>query len=91
MPETEITPATLQDVLDAVNSLHDDVHELHVKLGQLVESHNQVGQNVAWLVANTQGIFQTFQDPNFMSNMMSGLMGGMSSGGFPGAGKPNSE
>lgn len=75
-------PATTDELRAAINSLHEDIHAVHELLGKLVESHNQVGQNVAWLVANTQGLFQMFSDPNVINQMMGTMMGGMANGGL---------
>src|SRR5260370_1325531 len=73
--------------------LHVDIHEvkrqldtLHAKLDRLIQSHNEVGENVAWLTANTQGLFQMFSNPELMSKMMSGMLGG-----GPGAARPPAE
>lgn len=74
-------PATTDDLLAAVNSLHEDIHHLNDLLTKLVESHNGVGANVAWLVANTQGLFQMFSDPNIINQMMGTMMGGLANGG----------
>lgn len=75
--------------------LHDDMHEairridaLEAKLTALIESHNQVGENVAWIVANTQGIFQMLSDPNLINQMMSGVLGGGFGGGQGHPGNP---
>lgn len=99
MPE-EITPEEIEglfpttvshrDILDAINALHSDLHELTVRVGKLVESHNQVGENVAWLVANTQGIFQMLNDPNLINSMMSGVLGGGMFGGGQAGNQPDS-
>jgi hypothetical protein len=74
-------PATSTEVMAAVNSLHEDIHHLNAVLTALVESHNKVGENIAWLTANTQGIFQMFSDPAIINSMMSGMIGGMANGG----------
>lgn len=70
---SEVTPdADLTDI----QALHQEVHDLRELVGQLVASHNQVGENVAWLVANTQGIFQMFNSPEMMNQMMGMVLGG---------------
>jgi hypothetical protein len=78
---------TLEELRAHIVALHEDIHELTVRMGKLVESHNQVGENVAWLVANTQGIFQMLNDPNLINSMMSGVLGG---GMFGGGQQPES-
>jgi hypothetical protein len=50
------------------------------RLDQLVASHNQVGENIAWLTANTQGIFAMLNDPKFISQMMGGMLTGAGRG-----------
>lgn len=74
----------------AIAALHADLHEAIRQIGELREqnaeliaSHNQVGENVAWLVANTQGIFQMLNSPEMMNQMMSTVLGGGN------AGRPN--
>lgn len=76
-----------------LENLEVDIAEVKQKIAalqemvaKLVESHNQVGQNVAWLVANTQGLFQTLQNPEFMNQIMGQVLGGK----LPGMGVSNS-
>lgn len=52
--------------------------DLTARFAELIESHNQVGENLQWLVANTQGIFQMFNNPQMMSQIMGQFMGGVS-------------
>jgi hypothetical protein len=54
----------------------DRLETLAERQDKLVDAVNQIGENVAWLVANTQGIFQMFNDPKLMSSMMNGVLGG---------------
>lgn len=79
---------SLDDIYSILNDIHSEIHELHAQQKALVESHNEVGQNIAWIVANTQGIFQMFNSPEMMGQMMS-MVGGAFGGGRPG--KPESE
>lgn len=88
------------DALKAALTVHLDalaitLHEVESKtmslqgrLDQLIASHNEVGQNVAWIVANTQGIFQMFSDPKMMSQLMSSMVGGIGGMGVPNATGP---
>lgn len=97
---------TLPDESEFIISLHDDIHEairridelnsamadMSARQQQLVESHNKVGANVAWIVSNVQGIFQMFNDPAAMSNimsLMSPMVGGVINGGQEGRGNGN--
>lgn len=67
-------PATTDDLLTAINSLKE-------RQDRLVEAVNQIGANVQWLTANTQGLFQMFSDPNIINQMMGAMMGGLSNVG----------
>lgn len=96
----------LSETDSLIVSLHDDIHEVVRRIDelneamadmaarqqQLVESHNKVGANIAWIVSNVQGIFQMFSDPKAMShimNTMMPMMGGVINGGQEGRGNPN--
>lgn len=68
---------SFDEVVTAVDGLRTDIQKVVARLDQLVASHNQVGENVAWLTANTQGIFAMLNDPKFISQMMGGMMSGM--------------
>jgi len=56
--------------------LHDDIEQIKRDLVELKNGYNATGENVAWLVANVQGIFQMFNDPKMMSQLMGKMMGG---------------
>lgn len=73
-------PHTVEDIYSILNDIHSEIHELHAQQKALVESHNEVGQNIAWIVANTQGIFEMFNSPAMMGQMMS-MVGGAFGGG----------
>lgn len=75
----------LQEVRRELHEISDDLQTLLVsqadltaRLAELIESHNAVGENLQWLVANTQGIFQMFNNPQMMSQIMGQFMGGVS-------------
>lgn len=82
-PTPDEFPPTAEDVLNrlariekyAMETRAQNV-ELQDKLDKLVISYNQMGENVAWLVANTQGVFQMFNNPEMMSQLMGKFMGG---------------
>lgn len=65
--------AELRQLLESVLSQNAALNE---KVAKLIVSHNEVGQNIAWLVANTQGLFQMMQNPEFMNQIMSSVLGG---------------
>lgn len=69
--------AMISGIGSAVREVETKVMGLQGRLDQLVASHNQVGENIAWLTANTQGIFAMLNDPKFISQMMGGMMSGM--------------
>lgn len=76
----------LDEIVARVDTVENRLIALDQKLADLIASHNQVGENIAWLCANTQGIFQLFSDPAKMSAMMGmvpGMFGGGNSGGRP--------
>lgn len=105
-PETPVNPADLPETDSLITALHDDIHEAirridtlataqaesAARLEQLVESHNKVGANIAWIVSNVEGIFKMFSDPAAMSNIMNAMMpmmGGVINGGQEGRGNSN--
>jgi hypothetical protein len=61
--------------------LREEISDLRGKFDELLASHNAVGENIAWLVANTQGVFQMLNNPEMMTKMMGTLMGGGKSNG----------
>jgi hypothetical protein len=49
---------------------------IETRLTELTNGYNATGENVAWIVANVQGIFQVFNNPEMMSKLMGQVMGG---------------
>lgn len=43
------------------------------RMDRLVAAVNGIGENMAWLVSSTQGIFAFFSDPAAVSRLMSGM------------------
>lgn len=70
----------IHHVVDLISAQQAQIDELKAQNAKLIESHNQVGENVAWLVANTQGIFQMFNSPEMMNQMMGMVLGGGNAG-----------
>lgn len=75
--------AFLKEIDSDIQNLYQRLDGIETRLSGLVESHNQVGQNIAWIVANTQGIFQMFNSPEMLSQMMGMIGGGVLGGGRP--------
>lgn len=70
-PNTE-----LDELRSDIQTLLKSQADLAANLARLIESHNQVGENLQWLVANVQGLFQVFNNPDTMSKLMGQMMGG---------------
>lgn len=73
MTDAEELKAGIQVVLDKL----DDIES---RLDTYRDALNAQGENIAWLVQNTQGIFQTLSNPALISQMMGSVMGGFTSG-----------
>jgi hypothetical protein len=61
--------------------MNDAVEGLRDRLDKQAEGINAIGGNLQWLVQNTQGLFQMFASPQFVSQMSNMLMGGMPDAG----------
>jgi len=75
-------PYSIDDIRQQLHAISDQLTDLIEHVAYLTQSHNQIGENVAWLVANTQGIFKMLSDPQMINSMMSGVL----AGGLPGMG-----
>lgn len=53
----------------------------NARLGSHAAAINEIGANLGWLVQNTQGLFQMFASPQFVSQMSNMVMGGMQNAG----------
>jgi len=71
----------------SADAVYEKLSAIEERLNTLVESHNQVGANIAWIVANTQGLFQMFNNPDMMNQMMGMIGGGVFGGGRADAAK----
>jgi hypothetical protein len=72
-PTGEITNEILYAYLQVLDAR---IKDFEAKQAALIASHNAVGENIAWLVANTQGVFQMFNNPEMMTKLMGQMMGG---------------
>lgn len=81
-PSPELDYEAIREEIHALRhelqQTHESLDELKQSFAELVASHNAVGENLQWLVANTQGIFQMFNNPQMMSQIMGQFMGGVS-------------
>lgn len=66
-----------EKILAALDQLNDNMIGLNDRLDRQAQGINSIGENVQWLVSNTQGLFQMFSNPM----MIQQLMGGMTNGG----------
>ena len=73
-----ITPPSLDPIseVEFQAEVFNRLGAIEAKLIELTNGYNATGENVAWLVANVQGIFQMFNDPKMMSQLMGKMMGG---------------
>jgi hypothetical protein len=76
------------EIRERLEAMEKTVEDHGVRLDRMVQGINAIGENVQWLVQNTQGIFQMFQSPQFMSQMTNALMGGVGSAGRPEESEP---
>ena len=73
---SETSQTSPDDLTAQIYALREELSDMRGKFDSLVQSHNSVGENVAWLVANVQGIFQMFNDPKMMAQLMGKMVGG---------------
>jgi hypothetical protein len=73
---------------DEIKTLLNQVLErqgaLDARLDGQAAGINAIGENLTWLVQNTQGLFQMFASPQFVSQMTNMMMGAMPGGRQPG-------
>lgn len=62
LTDAEQIKALLREVLDGQGALN-------TRLDVYRDALNGVGENIVWLVTNTQGLFQMFASPQFMGQM----------------------
>jgi hypothetical protein len=77
--DVEEIKKALEDIQAAQNAIND-------RLDRYAEAINGIGGNLNWLVQNTQGIFQMFASPQFISQMSNMIAGGMTNAGQAGPG-----
>jgi hypothetical protein len=62
MTDAEEIKALLRQVLEGQEAIN-------TRLDVYRDALNGVGENIVWLVTNTQGLFQMFASPQFMGQM----------------------
>ena len=82
MTDAEEIKAGIQVVLDK----QDDIER---RLDEYRDAINSIGENLQWLVQNTQGVFQVLSNPALMSQMMGSALGGLTNGGQAGNDSPD--
>lgn len=90
------TPAMTdpEKILNGIANIANEQAVMQNRLDEQAKAINMLGENMQWLVNNTQGIFQMFNSPAFMSQMTNALMGGINGSGpstpdpAPAAGAP---
>lgn len=68
----------------------EGLDQLNKRFDRQAEGLNNIGENLTWLVQNTQGLFAMFQSPAFLQQISS-MMGGMSNGGNTGTGEDGTD
>lgn len=71
-PETPV-PTDIERLITAQE-------ETQAKVQTLTEAVNGLGANVQWIIDNVQGIFQMFQNPQFLAQLPGMMAGGNPNG-----------
>ena len=75
-----------EKILAALDNCQSLLMSIQGRLDGQAQGINSIGENLQWLVSNTQGLFQMFASPQFVSQMSNMLMGGVGNAGqSPGA------
>jgi hypothetical protein len=65
-----------EKILHGLEDLRNKFDAIVLRLDQQRDGINNIGENLQWLVQNTQGIFAMINSPQFMKQMPGALMGG---------------
>jgi prophage DNA circulation protein len=71
-------------IKQGITAVQSAVKDLDERLTEWRDTINAIGENIQWLVNNTQGLFQFLSNPAMVSQVMGSMMGGMSNAGQPG-------
>lgn len=80
MSATEYPTTDVEEIKARLDAIEEAIGSLNARLDNQATGINGIGQNLQWLVSNTQGIFQMFSSPAFMSQMTNTLTGMMNNG-----------
>lgn len=80
MSELADLPDPSAEIVDRLDVIRDAISATNERLDRQAAGINAIGENLQWLVQNTQGIFQMFSNPAFISQMSNALMGGLTNG-----------
>lgn len=81
MSQSDYPTTDVEEIKKSLNDLHIKLDVIGNRLDAYVQAINGIGGNLNWLVENTQGIFQMFASPQFISQMSNMIAGGIASGG----------
>lgn len=70
-----------QRILAALDELRSELKVMSSRQHEHAIAVNALGENMQWIVDNVQGIFATFANPAFMSQMTSQMMGMLNGNG----------
>ena len=58
-----------EEIKDLLRKVLDRQADIDTRLDVYRDALNGIGENIVWLVTNTQGLFQMFASPQFMGQM----------------------
>jgi hypothetical protein len=79
--QSEYPTTDVDEIKGMLKEIRDEQIALNGRLDRQAEGINGIGGNLNWLVQNTQGIFQMFASPQFISQMSNMIAGGMTNAG----------
>lgn len=81
MSTTEYPTTDVELIKERLTSIENVLTGISARLDGHAVGINGIGENLQWLVQNTQGIFQMFANPAFMSQMANTMTGLMNNAG----------
>lgn len=86
MSQSDYPTTDVEEIKDMLKQIIAEQAAMNVRLDGQANGINSIGGNLNWLVQNTQGIFQMFASPHFISQMSNMIAGGIGGGQNPGPG-----